>query len=225
MHIPAGKKKNGIESLLLNRNSLSEATALLVVTVAAAVVRDKKLLQEALAFAKQKKREPRFLYEGLLQCYLFAGFPNAMESLSIFNSVFPGFRSAYKELSDEEREARGLVNADKVYGSALEKLLVNVKRFSPELAVWLISEGYGKVYSREGLPHKEREIAAATALMLMQYDSQLFSHMRGMLRAGASEKDILDIINLIENIGRREEADFGTMVLEKVRKRAAQNEQ
>jgi len=68
---------------------------------------------------------------------------------------------------------------------------------SPELTLWMIQEGYGKVLSRPGLTAKERELVTVAALVPEGVPNQLASHIRGALNAGAVHAEIIDIINFV----------------------------
>ena len=76
----------------------------------------------------------------------------------------------------------GVVNCKKIYGNKFDKLISNVKEFSPELSKWLVTEGYGKVMGRKGLSLKEREMCNVAVLCSLKYDSQLYSHINGAMR-------------------------------------------
>ena len=112
----------------------------------------------------------------------------------------------------------GVTNCQRVYGEKSEKLISNIKEFSPDLAEWLVLEGYGKVLGRKGLSLKERELSIVAVLTVLGFEDQLYSHINGAFRAGAS---ILEIGKVIENltlIGKKRIADFGLRVLNRFEK-------
>ena len=63
---------------------------------------------------------------------------------------------------------RGIKNCKKIYGDKFDKLISNIKNFSPEMAEWLIVEGYGKVLGRKGLTLKEREVCIVSILSALK---------------------------------------------------------
>ncbi|HKB84983.1 MAG TPA: hypothetical protein VKD08_02350, partial [Ignavibacteriaceae bacterium] len=56
----------------------------LALLAASAVLRKEKTLREILVFLRANKFNKRKIYETLLQTYLFAGYPSALISLSVY---------------------------------------------------------------------------------------------------------------------------------------------
>jgi 4-carboxymuconolactone decarboxylase len=152
----------------------------------------------------------RKIYEALLQIYLFAGFPSALISLKIASEVFP-FGNLIQEFPGPIRK-KGIFNCKKIYGNKFDKLLANVEEFSPELAKWLIMEGYGKVLSRKGLSLKERELCIVAILSSMKFESQLYSHINGAYRLNNSLDNIKEVIVRLEQVGGTSIKNFGLKV-------------
>jgi 4-carboxymuconolactone decarboxylase len=104
--------------------------------------------------------------EIILQSYLFAGFPRALNAMR-------AWRAATGELpADEDPAARGGVAEWRrdgeracavVYGDAYERLRDNIRALHPLFDEWMIVEGYGKVLSRPALDLKTRELAIVAA--------------------------------------------------------------
>ncbi len=128
------------------------------------------------------------LYEALLQTYLFAGFPAALESLNVLNNYLQ-----IKE-NDENRtmydvnlfQTRGESLCRNVYTNVYEKMRTKLGVVSPELDYWMIVEGYGKTLSRPGLTTITRELISASSLAAMGWENQLYSHVRGAINVGAT---------------------------------------
>lgn len=139
--------------------------------------------------------------EALLQCYLFLGFPAALEAFSIWREVAggtdaeagrnPGVSSA--DMLEEWRQ-RGEAICKTVYQANFERLRANVQRMHPELDHWMIAEGYGKVLGRPGLSLAVRELCTIAVLAATGWERQLHSHLRGALNTGASREDIDDAL-------------------------------
>lgn len=179
-----------------------------------AISRQKGELVEFLKILKQNNYSSSKQYEVLLQIYLFGGFPVSLESLKIFNEVSPRQRRVSKKIDYEKFVANGKRNCYKVYGENTQKLISNVEEFSPELSEWLISEGYGKVFSRTGLSFLEREIVAITSLSYLQFSEQLFSHINGAYRNGFSIDTLSKIIMYIAGINNTKRGNFIIQVFE-----------
>ena len=68
----------------------------------------------------------------------------------------------------------------------------------PDLAVWIVRDGYGRVLSRPGLTARERELLAVAALAALGgLEKQLESHVRGARRVGASEAEIRAVLKAV----------------------------
>jgi alkylhydroperoxidase/carboxymuconolactone decarboxylase family protein YurZ len=154
------------------------------------------------------------LYEALLQTYLFAGFPVALESLSVLHDVCTAHgytRHAYRaeEYTPELYRQRGLELCSRVYGSVFEKLMQRFDDISPEMQSWMIVEGYGKTLSRPGLDEVSRECAIVCILAVLGRESQLYSHIRGAINLGATEEHMATCAHaLMECSDRNAEAIF-----------------
>ena len=141
---------------------------------------------------------PEEIYEVILQSYLFAGYPAAIEGLFAFRDVLhkEGIRLATGENEyrvDKWRE-RGLELCRSVYGSNFDRLQQNMKALSPELADWMILEGYGKVLGRNRLGPAERELCTVAALTVLGRERQLLSHIKGALNIGARKSELHEAI-------------------------------
>jgi 4-carboxymuconolactone decarboxylase len=196
-----------------------EKKYLLPLICAAAVLRLDDILEELILLAKRKKIQNSKLYEVLLQNYLFAGYPSAIISLKILNKHI---RSTGKTTSDDMNlyhfKDRGEKNCKAIYGNKYEKLIANVKSFSPELAEWLVLEGYGKVLGREGLSLKERELCIVSVLTALKFEDQLYSHISGALRVGATSNDIHVVIENLSLLAEKSFTGFGNKVFNKYKK-------
>lgn len=152
------------------------------------------------------------IYEALLQTYLFAGFPSALISLKRFNEMI-GKKKVYKGYDIKKYLDRGQRNCKIIYGNKYDKLISNIKSFSPEMAEWLIVEGYGKVLGRKGLSLLEREICIISILSALKFKEQLYSHINGARRIRAEFKLIAKVINNLELISAKSSTTFGKKVL------------
>lgn len=128
-------------------------------------------------------------YELLLQSYLFFGYPQAIEVMRLFAEACQRLGLEISSNGDaptlEQMRTRGEVRCREIYHPNFEKLHANFMEMSPELAEWMLVEGYGKVLSRPGPTKLEREIASVTFLACSGHPVQLFSHVRGARNLGA----------------------------------------
>jgi 4-carboxymuconolactone decarboxylase len=140
----------------------------------------------------ERGTSPNALYEVLLQTYLFAGYPRAINALAELAALGGGADGGGRVDLDADAgqdvvwRRRGGELCRRVYGTAYEALLATMGRISPDLARWMVVEGYGKVLSRPGLDAITRELTAVAALLVLSVPDQLRAHLRGALLVGAS---------------------------------------
>jgi 4-carboxymuconolactone decarboxylase len=187
---------------------------LLPIIAAASALRKNEMLRELILKAKSSKIPFVKIYETLLQNYLFAGFPSSLISLKILKQVYPDKNLVEAEdMNLYHFRKRGEANCKKVYGRKFKKLIQNVNKFSPDMAEWLVLEGYGKVLGRKGLTLKERELCIVAILTALKFEDQLYSHINGAVRVKASIKEIRSVINSVALVGSKNLSNFGLKVL------------
>lgn len=139
--------------------------------------------------------------ELLLQTYLFAGFPRALNGMRAWRRLASlGEPVAPPPSAPEEvRRAGERVCAD-VYGAMYERLRVNVRELHPLLDEWMIVEGYGKVLSRPQLDLPRRELCIVAACAATGQDRQLQSHLHGARNVGVRESVIADALHALAGV-------------------------
>jgi len=135
---------------------------------------------------------PADLREALLQTYLFAGFPRAINALSLLDREAPDRASIPRERPKTVRawRRRGERLCRTVYGPDYPAMMRNMVRAHPDLAEWILVEGYGKTLARPFLTLRERELIVGPTLAALGAWRQLPSHLGGALRAGASPDEV-----------------------------------
>jgi 4-carboxymuconolactone decarboxylase len=121
---------------------------------------------------------------------LYAGYPAALEALRLLNQNWPGSAAPSREGTPRTWRRRGLARCQRVYGAAFPKLLASVRSLHPDLAVWMIENGYGRVLSRLRLDGRTREYVTVSVLAATGWGRQLVSHLRGARRLGGSTSAI-----------------------------------
>lgn len=174
------------------------ATAALVRLSARITAGSEESMREGLAECRDASVPARWVEELVLQSYLFAGFPRALNAAREWrraNGAGDGTADAgsgpdadgsaaetYADIYDWR--VRGAETCEVVYGRSYEKLRANIRRLHPTLDDWMIVEGYGKVLSREGLDLARRELCIVAACAAAEQDRQLHSHLLGARNAG-----------------------------------------
>ena len=137
--------------------------------------------------------------ELLLQSYLFAGFPRALNAMREWRRVSPGVVSA-PSVSSADSVAAGEKTCAIVYGASYDRLRVNIRQLHPLLDEWMITEGYGKVLSRPGLDLARRELCIVAACAAAGQDRQLHSHLHGARNAGVPADIVTAAIDALEGL-------------------------
>ena len=130
--------------------------------------------------------------EVILQSYLFAGFPRALNAARLWRTFVskPSPKSSAESGGVAEWRARGEKTCEAVYGGAYERLRRNIRALHPLLDDWMIVDGYGKVLSRPGLDLKTRELCIVAACAASAQQRQLHSHLHGAFNAGATREEV-----------------------------------
>ena len=146
-------------------------------------------LREAVGVA-----DPEAVEEVLLQGYLFAGYPAALNAFKLWREI--SGRAAPAAVPDDADvwAQRGPEVFARVYGDQGERLRENVSALHPDLERWALHEGYGKVLGRAGLDLATRELCIAALLASCDAEPQLYAHLRGALNAGAEVEDVDDAL-------------------------------
>jgi len=190
------------------------ARNLLPLIAATSALRKMTKLTELIHQAKSKKIPFIKIYETLLQNYLFAGYPSALLSLKLLKELYPSKKlPKAADMNLYHFKKKGEENCKKIYGTKYEKLIRNVNNFSPDMAKWLVLEGYGKVLGRKGLSLRERELCIVATLTVLKFENQLYSHINGAFRVKASIEEIQNVIKDLSSIGNKSLSVFGLKVL------------
>lgn len=183
---------------------------------AAGALRKEEHLKALLEKSKLYGIKEKPLYESLLQNYLFTGYPSAMISLKILREYYPKSKNVLHANWDLNKyREQGIKNCKKIYGRKFDKLISNVKSFSPELSDWLLLEGYGKVMGRKGLSLKQRELNNVSVLTALKFEDQLFSHINGAFRTKATVEQVERVIGNLQIIGENNLSRFGMKILKR----------
>lgn len=149
--------------------------------------------------------DPVWVEEVILQTYLFAGFPRALNAAREWRRI-----SGREAPVDDEGTSfnadqlieRGEATCATVYGPFYARLRHNIRALHPALDSWMIVEGYGKVLGRPALDLARRELCVVAACAIARQDRQLHSHLHGALHAGASPAQVdaalLAVADLLE---------------------------
>ena len=158
--------------------------------------------------------------EIILQSYLFAGFPRALNAARAWRAV----SGEAAPTEDEEASVDDLVTwRDRgeetcaiVYGDHYERLRQNIRDLHPALDEWMIVDGYGKVLSRPGVDLRTRELCVVAACAVSGQQRQLHSHLHGALNVGASVGEVTAVLDALSDLISRDDLSRYRQLLQKV---------
>jgi 4-carboxymuconolactone decarboxylase len=140
--------------------------------------------------ARAPRASRRAFEEAALMLVLYGGYPAALEALRVLNDVWPGRARRTREGGRAGWRRRGIALSLRVYGPVHGRLLAAVRTLHPDLAVWMVESGYGRVLSRAGLGVRARELITVAVLAATRRERQLVSHLKGAARVGAPGAEI-----------------------------------
>jgi 4-carboxymuconolactone decarboxylase len=188
-----------------------------LVRLAASLTADESVQAEAMDAAAA--RAPREAEEVLLQSYLFLGYPVALNALGLWRRRTGRPAPEPLDEADVDWLERGRMVCRRVYGTQYEALREVLGGIHPELDVWAVVEGYGKVLGRPVLELEVRELCIAAQLAGTDATRQLHSHLRGCLNVGNGVEEVEAMLEAVEEIVGPDRAHQARRVWERVRDR------
>lgn len=184
-------------------NALDVETRALVRLSGVVAAGDELQVRDAVTVASSACR-PEWVEEVILQSYLFAGFPRALNAARewrrISGRVAPEFDDGEDFGNAATWRAQGEATCSTVYGPFYERLRHNIRHLHPALDAWMIVEGYGKVLSRQALDLKRRELCIVSACAMARQDRQLHSHLYGAVHAGAKPAEVAGALDAVADL-------------------------
>lgn len=158
---------------------------------AGVALRDEAKLGRELQVALSENVSVWLIRETILQSYLFAGYAAAINAFILLNSLVPEgeiLRETGGSLRRWKQRGKKLCRA--IYGKNYDKLIRNMNTLHPDLADWMLWEGYGKVLSRPFLSPRVRELLIVCITAVLNVERQFLSHVRGALNVGATPAEV-----------------------------------
>lgn len=162
---------------------------------AAGASADDPALDAALARA-ETEADAGHVEEVILQSYLFLGYPATLNAFARWREMSGRAPPDPSGADWAGWVARGKEVCRTVYGGQYEGLRANVRRLHPDMEQWMVAEGYGKVLGRPGPDLPTRELCIVAVLAVARAPTQLYSHLRGALNAGATEAAVAEALDI-----------------------------
>ncbi len=171
---------------------------------------------------------PEMVDEVILQSYLFAGFPRALNAARMWRAASGVRAPSSDDLASPRHvgqwERDGEATCAVVYGASYERLRRHIRELHPALDAWMITDGYGKVLSRPALDLKRRELCIVAACAAAGQQRQLHSHLHGALNSGASVNEVTETLDALRDlVGESEIARYKTLLARVVSGRASRS--
>jgi len=101
--------------------------------------------------------------------------------------------AAMKKTSTHYRRGRRLLG--RIHGERGLAAIDGLADLAPDLARWVYEFPFGQIYSRPGLQLKSRQLGTVAALVAVgNARPQLKAHLRGALRVGWTQRELLELI-------------------------------
>jgi 4-carboxymuconolactone decarboxylase len=198
-----------------NLLALDEPTRRLVRIAAVVAAGSESEVRDALGMAEGVPVV--WIEELLLQTYLFAGFPRALNAFREWRRRVPVPPDAgVPEVDVRHWEARGRETCQAVYGRMYDKLRHNIDELHPALDSWMIVEGYGKVLSRPGLDLQRRELCIVAACVASGQERQLHSHLHGALNVGVPASVVRESLDALHEVVVGDRLNAARLLFERV---------
>lgn len=81
-----------------------------------------------------------------------------------------------------------------IFGDQQERILERLAALDPDLMTYIRDFAYDTVYERSGLDLKTKELLACALLTSLGSPPELKTHLRGALRAGATEQEVREAL-------------------------------
>lgn len=102
-----------------------------------------------------------------------------------------------------EREQDGAADSpepssvrEQIFGAQEGRILERLGNLDPDLMAYVRDFAYDTVYERPGLDLKTKELVACALLTSLGSPTELRTHLRGALRAGATEQEVREVLLL-----------------------------
>ncbi|MDP7548011.1 MAG: carboxymuconolactone decarboxylase family protein [Alphaproteobacteria bacterium] len=143
---------------------------------------------------------PRSIQEVFIHCGLYSGFPTILNALALANEVFAeqGVVVPDAEMPDMDAEALMALGRETMFTLHGERAeggyAAPDNMTTAALYPTAIAYGYGELWNRPGLDHRQRMICAVAAFTAIDLLTQLAKFAQSALNTGLSREQIVEII-------------------------------
>ncbi|MEM7167853.1 MAG: carboxymuconolactone decarboxylase family protein [Planctomycetota bacterium] len=192
---------------------IQRVSGLCRIALAVAQARSDRLDAALAVCASAPEISDRDVEEAILQGIPYAGFPGAVEALGAWRAL-AGAASSEAESgpsivsANATRRDQGAALFHEVYGDVDARVLGELRRRHEDLESWILEFAYGRVLCRPHLPLPLREALGVASLLAQGRRAPLHSHLRGALRCGLPQADLLALLDALADWCDDEVIDF-----------------
>ncbi|MCY9514312.1 carboxymuconolactone decarboxylase family protein [Paenibacillus apiarius] len=95
---------------------------------------------------------------------------------------------------NEHRYERGLEVFQHMAGPKGMAALEKVRRSYPDMAEFIIANGFGDIYARPGLDLKQRELVTLSSLITQGAAEELTMHVNVALNVGLTPEELIEVV-------------------------------
>jgi 4-carboxymuconolactone decarboxylase len=143
---------------------------------------------------------PREIVETMIHTSVYAGFPAALNGVTVAKQVFASRDEPVRVEPDtdtpssQDRYQRGLAALESIDGEAGAAVIASLADIAPDLARYIIEYAFGDIYLRGGLDLRTREIVTiAMCAALGTARPQLKVHVHGLLNVGGTRQEAVEV--------------------------------
>jgi 4-carboxymuconolactone decarboxylase len=135
-----------------------------------------------------------------------------LDGLESISRLSPQRRRDTLKAPDTTSLMHGKQILEQIYGKQTPRLLRHLDELYPGLALRITHDAYGLIMHRAGLTLQERELVNVVVLYALDFDRQLYSHLRGAIRVGVRTTTLKTIILITaKTIGKRSKQSLDTI--------------
>ena len=154
--------------------------------------------------------------EVALMVHVFAGVPRAVEAYGQIEAAGGLGRPDPDELIEPDPAAKTPSDGEalfaRIYAESTEDVRAMLSRGHPLFARGVLDYAYGRILCRPGIRPDRRELYACAALAVMGQERQLASHARGAIRCGATQDEVLAVIEGVADLASAERMEAARLV-------------
>lgn len=143
---------------------------------------------------------PRTVQEVFIHCALYSGFPTALNSLTVAEEVFAekGIDVPEPDMPDLDADAlmaQGRETMFKLHGPRAEQGYASPDNpVTGRLYPAAIAYGYGDIWGRPDLDHRQRSVCAVAAFTSIDHVPQVVKFGQAALNCGLSKDEVIEAV-------------------------------